>query len=163
MCMFSGVLWKSLTRCQIALQPQGSLAPRRIFKKSILPHCCTRLWAHHVLQRAAQVFGHDFCRYRLQQQRDVISLFSGIECAHMAWVMIEQAALDILGVRCGLRFVSMVACLNFCRTISFEGCSVCLPHIRGRKGQIMPAAPLVPLSRRLPVSRYLGLDQQPRQ
>lgn len=68
--------------------------------------------AFPVLRRCAALFGKEFCCLRLQQEQEVMTLFSGIECTRKAWEMVSAAALELWGISTGVRFTCAVAFLR---------------------------------------------------
>ena len=64
-----------------------------------------------ILQRCASYFGTQYVQDRLRAPQQVMTLFSGIECARAAWGCIEAAAWSLWGIRCELKFVCAETCL----------------------------------------------------
>ena len=67
-----------------------------------------RYWAFNVLKRCSELFGEDYVSCALQRQQQVMTMFSGVECARKAWEHISYAALELWGIRCGLIFTCAV-------------------------------------------------------
>ena len=63
-----------------------------------------RAWAKVVLRRCGDLFGYEFCSERLSQKQEIMSMFSGIECARKAWDCIHNAAMELWGVTTGVKF-----------------------------------------------------------
>ena len=70
-----------------------------------------RAWAKVVLRRCGDLFGHEFCSERLSQKQEIMSMFSGIECARKAWDFIHNAAMELWGVTTGVKFTCAAAWL----------------------------------------------------
>ena len=66
-----------------------------------------------LLQRFATYFGEKHVIECLQQKREVMTMFSGVECARAAWDSIHRAAEQLWQIQTGLRFVCGVARLGF--------------------------------------------------
>ena len=74
-----------------------------------------------LLQRFATYFGEKYVIERLQQKREVMTMFSGVECARAAWDCIHKAAEQLWQIQTGVRFICGVPCLRFS---NFAGMSI---------------------------------------
>lgn len=70
------------------------------------------MWAHNLLKMCEMAFGRDRCIVQISKKRGAITMFSGIECARMAWCMIEKASEDLWGTKTGLHFKFAVLGMN---------------------------------------------------
>ena len=72
-----------------------------------------RSWAQVTLRRCVEFFGEEYCCFRLQQEQEIMTMFSGIECARKSWEYIESAAMEILGIKTGVTFTCADTLLSF--------------------------------------------------
>lgn len=74
--------------------------------------CHPRNWARVLLERCAAYFGESHVKERLQAKQEVMTMFSGVECARAAWDSIHQAASDLWQIETQVRFICAVPCLK---------------------------------------------------
>ena len=60
-----------------------------------------------LLARCSELFGKRHCMDMLTKPQPAFTLFSGVECAHVAWQCIEAAAAEMWGIRTGVSFTFM--------------------------------------------------------